>query len=284
MKNGFLLDELYVDNKEYPKDKSYVERFLYYKFQTDDIDADVCKSTVNRYCQQYYFLKGAVVENQGSSANKYQIRSPIGVFRGETLVNCMELLKQIVNLFADDNGCYTNADIRDNKGLLLDNVFYKENEELINEFVSYCYCSGNFLPIPYCKGKSLNRAKGRLYQPGYNSWLRDSSDIYLQVLSDYFTEQYTGEKLTSYIDECDAYYEWKMRYLTKGSNEGVLRFIEEYHLRGFFEGAKPKVFWKLQDNPSGGIIEYMESVNRALGFRAFSVAVDEYYRNLLTWY
>lgn len=94
----FFLDKLFEDNQEYPNNGSVVEKFLFYRKRNDDIDVDVCEENVNNYKKTNPLINNnAEIRLQKKSRKKYELIDGESCFRGETLINCMQIILQIVN-------------------------------------------------------------------------------------------------------------------------------------------------------------------------------------------
>lgn len=217
----FFLDELYRDKQkypEYPADKDYIDKYLFYRRQDDDIDVDACEQNmkiyrrVNPLISREAIIKGQSEHNR--SQEKYELDDNGRIYRGETIVNCMQLLLQIVNYDSEEEVITTRDFEKIESGIKKSSVLadHPEMRKLLNEFVGKCGCVGNYFAIPYKEGASLNQAKGRLRQGGYRYTFVDSSDTYFRVCYNYFEE---GEKdaccVTRLIDE--EYMIWKERYV-----------------------------------------------------------------------
>lgn len=272
----FILDELYRTDEMYPHKGSCVEKFLYYREQKDDIDADVCYQNVKQYCKKNPLIsKDATIEKQHSnnkSSSKYQINDNGMVYRGETLINCMQVLLQIVN-YENELERITSDDIdkiRDglkNSSILNENLMLKEKLE---DFVKHCYSGGNFFAIPYISGFSLNQAKVKLKQRGNRYTFVDSSDTYFKVCYNYFVEGVNGCQLTRFIEE--KYLNWKKRYYGK---EGWLLFINDNCFSSFMVNNKPIKMW---NNTKDGFVKdlerYLDIAINALSDREKMLSID----------
>ena len=170
----FLLDELYKDDEAYPLKGGYVDKFLYYREQDDDIDADVCLRNAEIYLKTNPLVSAQAEivpqPERNESGKKYEIHDGSIIYRGETLINCMQFLLQIVNFENENEKIWAKdyEEIRNglNHSRIL-NVHDGKLRDLTEQFVEKCYCSGNFFAIPFSHGASLNLAKGRLKKQGY---------------------------------------------------------------------------------------------------------------------
>ena len=212
----FLLDELYKENQNYPKSGTMLEKFIFYRRNNDDIDVDVCKYNMENYLiTNPCICKAAKIVKQPSynkSKKKYQISDGKHIFRGETLINCMQVLLQIVNLDDEDTRILSGDYDEILNGINNSSIFAgnERMRELLNSFIEECYSEGNFFAIPFIHGYSLNNAKGRLKQKGFQESMVDSADTYFKVCFNYFTNGIVGCQLIKYID---GYYDvWKNRY------------------------------------------------------------------------
>lgn len=237
---SFIIDKMYKDNDEYPISGSYLEKFLFYRAAKDDIDIDVCKYIIETYIKTnpiFIDYEEKTIVNQNGSENKYEIHADGEVFRGETFVNCMQVLLQIANYSQLDN--VGSNDIDEIKERILNSDIV--DNKLLEEFIYQCYSEGNFLAIPYKEGKSLNRAKGRLKKAGYNYIFLDNPDTYLKVLTEYFKNGTLSCSLVKLIDK--EYPCWKNRY--RASAEGVECFIKDNNFEAFYCGTMPVQFWNI---------------------------------------
>ena len=98
---SFIIDDLYQGIPEYPKNETYLRRFLFYrKNKNDGIDVDVCKYNMDIYIKTNDIFKDCLsleCRLQNYSKSKYEIHTEKEVYRGETLVNCMQVLLLIAN-------------------------------------------------------------------------------------------------------------------------------------------------------------------------------------------
>lgn len=243
-KSEFILDELYSADTEYPRKGSEIDRFLYYRKKGDDIDADVCKKNLEMYCKNNPELSSeleiVLQPKINKSKMKYQIIKDGQKYRGETLVNCMQLLLQIVN-YENPIEKIVATQVDEIKELLQKSKILKENnglKEKLNVFVRECYGAGNFFAIPFVEGASLNTSKGKLKEYGYNFVFSDSSYTYLKVCAEYFIEGRNICQLTKRIDE--KYPNMKELYSGK---KGFETFVSNNKFNSFFENGKPIKFW-----------------------------------------
>lgn len=253
----FILDELYKEDKNYPITGSFCDRFLYYRGKDDDIDADVCIQNINMYYDTTPLIShDAEIRMQrdyNKSQKKYEIIDADYSYRGETIINCMQLLLQIVN-YENTIERVTSSDIEKIKMCLKNSAILKKNpilEEKLETFVKKCYGKGNFFAIPFVDGYSLNRAKGVLKQSGNNYIFLDSSDTYFRVCYNYFVKGINACRLTKLIDE--KYLNWKERYC---GEKGWERFIEDNQFGGFVKNGIPFKMW---NNTERGFAKDLES-------------------------
>jgi hypothetical protein len=276
----FLLDELYKNDVNYPSLGSYLDKFLYYRKQKDDIDADVCKQIIDIYFYTNPLITNNALisaqSNYNKSNMKYEIHSEKNIFRGETLVNCMQLLVQIAN-YNNPNELISSYDFAE-----LQNIpkypFLCQNRELLNLvecFIMECYSEGNFFAIPYIQGYSLNQAKGRLKKKGYGYIFYDSSDTYFKVCRDYYINGINSCQLTSYIEK--KYDFLNDRYHNKN---GWNLFIEDNFFQSFFINNIPIELW---NNTSDGFISdltrYLQMAIQALSLRRQAI-IKKYEQNI----
>lgn len=66
----FLLDELYKNNSNYPINGDYIEKFLFYRSQNDDIDVDVCEINIDNYKQMNPLISQEAKKTEQRSYNK----------------------------------------------------------------------------------------------------------------------------------------------------------------------------------------------------------------------
>lgn len=256
----FLLDELYNDNQNYPKSGTMIEKFIFYRRNNDDIDIDVCKYNMENYLVTNPCISiDAKIVGQTSynkSGKKYEIVDGKRIFRGETLINCMQVLLQIVN-FDNEGTRIVATDYDEILNGINDSSIFVGNERmrlLLNSFIEECYSEGNFFAIPFISGYSLNKAKGSLKQKGYLDCMRDSSDIYFKVCFNYFTNGKVGCQLIKYIDE---YYDiWKDRYI---NNWNI--FVDDNLFQDYVdENYNPIQMWKMNTGDISKDLEvYLEN-------------------------
>lgn len=269
----FLLDELYKDNLKYPVNGDYIDKFLFYRSQNDDIDVDVCEINIINYKQTNSLIgKDALIIKQGSnnkSYKKFELSDKGQIFRGETLINCMQILLQIVNYDSEET-LITSKDFEEisngikNSSILANNP---ELRKLLDLFARECYCEGNFFAIPFIEGSSLNTAKGKLKQRGYGYTFVDSSDTYFKVCYNYFVKGVCGCQVTRLIDE--KYNVWKKRYLGNGWNT----FITDNFFQAFMDSdGKPKQLWnKTCCGLEVDLENYLKNAIAALSTRSKSI-------------
>lgn len=265
----FLLDKLYEDNANYPIDGDYIDKFLFYRSQKDDIDVDVCEINIDNYKQTNQLISQEARKNEQRSYNKshkkFELVDNDQIYRGETIINCMQLLLQIVN-YDNKDTIITSKDFEEiingikNSSVLANNPKMKE---LLNTFVEKCYCEGNFFAIPFIAGFSLNRAKGKLKQGGYEYTFVDSSDTYFKVCRNFFVNGQSGCQLTRLIDE--KYYVWKTRY----SGDGWKKFVSDNFFQDFMDcDGEPLRLWnKTSEGFEKDLERYLESAIRVLSNR-----------------
>ncbi len=266
-KKMFLIDELYKDNLEYKKidSKNYIDKFLFYRSQDDDIDIDVCEINIDNYklLNPLISLDAKKTEQKtyNKSNKKFELYDNGITYRGDTLINCMQVLLQIVNY--DSKGkLITSKNIDEIKEGLKKSSVLNDNPEirsLLNKFVEKCYSEGNFFAIPFINGFSLNQAKGRLKSEGYNNPLVDSSDTYFKVCYDYFNKGKCSCQLTNLIDK--NYDIWKNKY----SNNWNL-FIEHNCFCDFInnDGTVKKLWNKTDDGFTSDLKNYLNDAIIAL--------------------
>lgn len=272
----FLLDELYKNDNGYPSNGSYVEKFLYYKERDDDIDADVCLQNVDIYLRTNP-LVGAQAEivpqpENNKAKKKYEIHDGSVIYRGETLINCMQFLLQIVN-FENENGKIWTKDHKEiRNGLNHSRILNANNGKLgklTEQFVEKCYSSGNFFAIPFSRGASLNLAKGRLKKQGYQYMFMDNSDTYFKVCFDYFVNGKRDVQLTRLIDE--KYDCWKKCFSQQENPEGWKAFIEYHQFESFMNTDDdlpvPLQLWEKTGEFEGDVTRYLERAIEALSVR-----------------
>lgn len=241
----FFLDELYRDNQDYLKNRSTIEKFIFYRRNNDDIDIDVCKQNIENYIVTNPCISDAakIVEqaSYNKSKKKYQIVDGKNVFRGETLINCMQILLQIVN-FDDEDTQIRSGDYDEILNGIKKSSILAGNERmclLLNSFIEECYSEGNFFAIPFISGYSLNIAKGKLKQKGYQCCMFDSADTYFNVCFNYYTKGEVSCQLIKYID---GHYDiWKNRYINHWS-----LFVEDNLFQDFVDDKYiPIQMWKM---------------------------------------
>lgn len=249
----FILDEAYKGDPDYPVKGSYADRYLYYRGKKDDIDADVCEAYTEMYLSHPLISKEAEVRKQPGTTHKYEIGDGPYVYRGETLINCLQLLLQIVN-YENVNEKITSRDIDKIRKALHESVILKEKPGLTGKvelLVKLCYGKGNFFPIPFVSGYSLNIAKGRLKARGNHYTFSDSSDTYFEVCYNYFVRHQSYCQLTRFIEE--KYKNWKERYCKEGGWE---QFIKDNKFESFVCDGKPVKMW---NNTENGFVKDLEN-------------------------
>lgn len=244
----FYLDHLYSNNQKYPMDGTLIEKFVYYRQSKDDIDVDVCKEnmkifkSINPCISSSASIVSQKLYNQ--SGMKYEIHDGEKVFRGETLVNCMQILLQIVNYDSKYTTIYSSDFDDITYGLKHSSILSKNKRinELLHLFIKECYSEGNFFAIPFIKNISLNQAKGRLKQKGYDYCFVDSADTYFLVCYEYFANNIIGCSMIKYIDV--SYKEWKDRY------QGNWKlFIDDNMFQDFVDANyNPVKMWTMESN------------------------------------
>lgn len=265
----FLIDSLYEGVEGYPKNGTYLERFLFYRStaQKEGVDADVCKGIMEIYLKSNPFFQGrdVTLELQPGCKQKWQIVADGKTYRGETLVNCMQFLLQIAN--------YENCEIIRSEDIerireTLNNsaIMTHEMQDLLERFIRLCYSPGNFIPIPYSKGSSLNCAKQPLKEKGYGCMLVDSEYVYLKMLFDYFGGATPSVKVTRLIDSVEEYGDWKNRYRKQNGKD---LFISDNKLDPFVKKGEAIQFWKMTgDGLPKDAIPFLEKISEALEARS----------------
>lgn len=263
----FILDELYKNNMDYPINENYINKFLFYRSQDDDIDVDVCKINIENYKLLNPLISQEAIVNEQKNYNKshekYELIDNGQVYRGETIFNCMQILLQIVN-YDNHDTLITSNDFDEIKQGIKESSVLSGNpnlEKLLNLFVEKCYCEGNFFAIPYIEGFSLNQAKGKLKKRGYQYTLVDSSDTYFKVCYAYFVNGENGCQVTRWINE--KYDVWKKRYLGR-ENWGL--FVKDHMLEDFMDSdGKPLSIWnKTRDGFAMDLENYLQNAIRIL--------------------
>lgn len=264
----FFLDKLYGGKTEYPADKDFIDKYLFYRRQKDDIDVDVCRGNMEIYRGTNPLIsRNAEIIKQrefNRSHQKFELSDNGQIYRGETIVNCMQLLLQIVNYDSKEEviiaGDFEEIESGIKKSSVLADHFGMW--ELLNKFVEKCGCEGNYFAIPYKAGFSLNRAKGRLRQGGYGYTFVDSSDTYFRVCYDYFVKGQKNCSITKLIDE--KYMIWKDRY---AGHWDV--FIADNCFQNFMgSDKKPIKLWNKTDQGfSTDLKNYMEKAVHVLSER-----------------
>lgn len=275
-RNVFLLDYLFDKDDNYNKLNEPYEKFLYYRENAKrfKVDADVC------LLNMLYFVEGwdniRINSNkficlQKGSKKEYEIICSRGnenvYFRGDTLVNCMQGILQIVNSI-DSNNVLKSKDITGIKERLKQSQYIKDKnkKELLNRYVILCYQIGNFLPIPYIKYSSLNRAKGGLQ----NKKVKDNIDTYMEVLRKYcFGKLKCDVRLTKLLRKD---YPWWIKENGKGRSWNS--FVRRNYFRTFLNSKKkPIKFWNPRSDRSmdDTIMKYISEVNCALELRKINI-------------
>ena len=261
---SFILDDLYQEIPEYPRDETYLRRFLFYRrSKSDGIDVDVCKHNMDIYLKTNDIFKNyssTECKLQEYSQRKYEIHTEKEVYRGETLVNCMQVLLQIANY--EQKSLVLAKEIDEiEKRINITNIV---EHSLLEQFICQCYSEGNFLTIPFVKSKSLNQAKGYLRRQGYNFVFRDDWYTYLDGLTKYFKTGTLSCRLVELID-C-TYSNWRVRY--KEAENGILQFVSDNHLDSFYQNGVPKLFWNITDKGfSNDLNCYLKDITQAMDTR-----------------
>ena len=262
MNELFLLDELYNKTysiENYPQENN-LEKFLYYKYQKNDgIDPDASEIMMKIHLDGNQLFDKDKSYYEKYAWRKYQIINNGTYYRGDTIFNCMELLLQIANNYREGR---KNEKIDVNS--LKKTDFYLRNEDLINNFIYWCYNPGNMCVVPFSqRNSSLNIAKEYLSQPGYKYCIKDSADCFFRVLANYFTDTQTSkskEKIEERLDNDKKYRAWRERY-----HGHIDKFISDNCFQPFFEGNVPKPFFIISEEGfEADIKEYMKRVINAL--------------------
>lgn len=271
LQTPFLLEKMY-SNKENPLDL-----YLRYREADDGIDIDVSIYNILVYASCYRNLTvdiNSKISNQPYSncEQKYEIEKLFGlpgmVIRGDTAVNFMSLIMQIVNYEQDiiyktnvyeirrrlNASCIMNAKMEQKESI----------SDLLDKHIRLCYGLGNFYPIPFLENASLNKAKAKLKSKGYNGVMFDDNlYVFLYVMYKYFVYGITDScVLIKLINS--KYLEW-IKIFGKGY-EGWSKFVTINHFEWFVDSnCIPIQFWNVS---SKGIVfdieNYLVRINSAL--------------------
>lgn len=245
----FLIDKLYKDNPNYTTNdtENYIDKFLFYRKENDDIDIDVCETNIDNYKLTNPLINKDAKKVQqnvfNKSHKKFELIDNGQIYRGDTLINCMQVLLQIVN-YDNEDTLITSSNFDEIKNGIKNSSILNNNPKLyklLNEFVKKCYCEGNFFAIPYIEGYSLNQAKGKLKHQGYTNPFVDSSDTFFKVTYNYFVNGKSSCQLTKFIDE-------KYDILKKNYCNNWNLFIEHNYFQDFVNlDGTPKYLWNKTD-------------------------------------
>lgn len=211
------------------------------------------------------FAPDLQVGKLSKSHKKFELLDNGQIYRGETIINCMQLLLQIVN-YDNKDTLITSSDFEKiSNGIKKSSVLANnpEMKKLLNTFVKKCYCEGNFFAIPFFEGFSLNTAKGKLKQGGYGYIFVDSSDTYFNVCYNFFVNGQSCCQITRLIDE--KYGVWKERYLNNGWNT----FVTDNYFQDFmdFDGRPLRLWNKTSEGFSIDLENYLKSAITVLSNR-----------------
>ena len=278
-----LLDLMYEMNEEYQKLNNYIDKYLFYREQKDSIDIDVCKYNMFIYGVCYDNIEttaaSIILKQKGEEyellLNSYEDKLS---FRGDTAINCMSILMQIVKY---ENSCdITKKQTTVVNEMLKNSCLLKDDDlrNLLEKHAMLCYSVGNFYPIPFKKFErgrfSLNTAKGRCISEGYkDNYFDDDMFVFLEDIYIYFVENgktrdAVGERISN------AYTGW-IDYFGKGI-DGWKRFVKVYYLDSFVDdNYYPVKFWRMTDKGFQIDLEnYLKDVNLAIKERAELIMIQ----------
>ncbi|MBB6714794.1 hypothetical protein [Clostridium gasigenes] len=270
-----LLDLMYETNEKYQKLNNYIEKYLFYREQKDCID--VCKYNMFIYGTCYGNItttSSSILFKQKGEEYELLLNSYDDdiSFRGDTAINCMSILMQIVKY---ENSCdITKKQTTVVNEMLKDSCLLKDNDlrNLLEKHAMLCYSVGNFYPIPFKKFErgrfSLNTAKGRCISEGYkDNHFDDDMFVFLEDMYMYFVEDgkirgAVGKRISN------AYTGW-IDYFGKGL-KGWKHFVNTYYLNSFVDNNYyPIQFWKMTDKGLKADLEnYLKAVNFEIEKRA----------------
>lgn len=267
----FLLEHIYLE-EEKP-----VEKFLRYRESNDGIDIDVSIFNIMVYISCFDYIcvdEYTKIERQPyrKCEHKYQIkcRENDDIFRGDTAINSMSIIMQIVNYEKDKISKRNVGEIRSriSNSYILDTKCRDREEvtigQLLEEHIRLCYGVGNFYPIPFFSKSSLNVAKGRLKSKGYNGTMFDDNMyVFLNVIYQYMVED--RRDFCETVRLLDSKYQNWINQFGIGLN-GWDNFICKNFFDAFVDSKNlPKRFWCVSEN---GIIYdvemYLKKINSAL--------------------
>lgn len=258
----FLLDNLYKNDSNYPSEGSFTDKFLYYRGTDDGIDVDVSKYMIENYIKTNPYFNGKEIKIKKQYNEKYKYEIIVGeeIYRGDTFVNCMQTILQLINYGKEQRIVSREIHkIREEISKLDDNT-----KRILEKFTYNCYREGNFFAIPYKPYKSLNSAKGQLREIGFAGlenkkyYLYDSYYTYIIELKDYFDNGNTETHIAKLIDE--NYTGWKKRYRGLGNRV----FIEDNKLDGFYKDGVPIKFLNIEKEFNVAMEEYLVNITKAL--------------------
>lgn len=272
-----LLDLMYERNEKYQKLNNYIDKYLFYRDQKDNIDIDVCKYNMFIYGTCYENIaitSSSIIYKQKGEKYELLLNSYDDdiSYRGDTAINCMSILMQIVK---SENSCHIAKKQTDVvKEMIKDSCLLKDNglRNLLEEHAMLCYSVGNFYPIPFKKFErgisSLNTAKRSCISQGYNGNYFDDDmfvfleDIYMYIVENGKIRDLVGERIRNV-------YTGGIGYFEKGF-EGWKCFVNTYYFNSFVDdNYYPIQFWKVTDKGLKIDLEnYLKTVNLAIEKRS----------------
>lgn len=274
---------MYETNKEYQELNNYIDKYLFYRAQNDYIDIDVCKYNMFIYGTCYSNIAitpSSILFKQKGEEYELLLNSYNDdiSFRGDTAINCMSILMQIVKY---ENSCYITKKQTDIVNeMLKDSCLLKDEnlENLLEKHAMLCYSVGNFYPIPFKKFErgrfSLNIAKGRCVSEGYkDNKFDDDMFVFLEDIYMYFVEN--GKTRDIVGERINNVYTWWLDYFRNGL-EGWKHFVDAYYLNSFVDDSYyPIQFWKVTNEGIKMDLEnYLKAVNLAIEKRAELIMVQ----------
>lgn len=178
------MDEIYK-GEDYLS-KNIYGKFLYYRTQKDGIDIDSCKMLMPIYFKllDNILEKEDIVCERKSGSIGYELKNKKFsnlYFRGDTAINCMSIIQQIVNIGIGQRICKTTIDEEIIKFLREDG--WEEIFKLLEVHIRLCYGLGNFYPIPHSyKSFCVNPGKDRLIKHGFLNQFDDDMSLFLQAI------------------------------------------------------------------------------------------------------
>jgi len=288
-KNECLLDLMYPIGNSDSADwldnfslcDNYVKKYLFYRFQNDGVDVDVCEYAMPLYTalsSEIFSEYDYVREEQERSKCKYELLVDIpgnkSYLRGDTAINAMSAIQQIFEFQLGEKISKPNQKNRTNESFrgkykyLVEQLEKRSDGllELLNTHVKMCYSLGNFYPLIFKYGEtSLNSGKANYKLPGYlsHSPFGDVMSCWLKEMKNCLCES-KEVVLESYRNALDSTYSfWVDEYKKRN---GWISMVEDFCFQPFLdENNEPITFWRVtQENFLDDFKEYLKNINHAL--------------------